>query len=50
MMTKDEYIDHEIRIRMMERLYEEMNKKLNALIGITITAVLIPLALKMWGI
>lgn len=49
-MTKDEYIDHEVRIRIQERLSHEINVKLNALIGVAITAVLIPVVLKMWGI
>ena len=47
-MNKEDYIDHEVRIRIQERLYQEINTKLNALIGIAITAVLIPVALKLW--
>ena len=49
-MTKDEYIDHELRIRMMERLYLDLNTKMNAIIGIAITAVIIPVILKVWGV
>ena len=49
-MTKDEYINHEVRIRIQERLSNDTNKKLNALIGICLTAVLIPVCLKFWGI
>jgi|CXWK01.1.fsa_nt_gi hypothetical protein len=45
-MTKDEYIDHELRIRMMEHLYKSMNSKMNALITIAITGLIIPVLMK----
>ena len=31
-MTKEEYIEHELRIRMLEHLTKSTNNKLNALI------------------
>lgn len=44
--SKEHYVDHEVRIRMLERLSHQLNSKMNAMITIAITAVLIPLALK----
>lgn len=49
-MNKEEYIDHELRIRMMEHLNKQLNQKLNALITITITGFLLPLFLKHFGV
>ena len=48
-MTKDEYIDHEIRIRIQEHLSKSMNYKLNALITIVITGFVMPMLLKYFG-
>ena len=45
-MTKDEYIDHEVRLRMLERLYEKLDIKMNAIITIAITGLLLPIILK----
>ena len=45
-MTKDEHIDHEVRIRMLERLYSNLNGKMNIVITIAITGVLLPVILK----
>lgn len=45
-MTKDEYIDHELRIRMMEHLHKSINSKMNALITIAITGLIIPVLMK----
>lgn len=45
-MTKDEFIDHELRIRMMEHLNKTMNIKLNALITIAITGFAMPMLMK----
>lgn len=45
-MTKDEYIDHELRIRLLEHLSKSMNHKLNALITIAITGLIIPVLMK----
>jgi len=49
-MNKEEYIDHELRIRMLEHLSRQMNQKLNALITIAITGFILPLLLKHFGI
>lgn len=49
-MNKEEYIDHELRIRMLEHLSRQMNQKLNALITIAITGFILPLLLKNFGI
>ena len=48
-MTKDEYIDHELRIRILEHLSKSMNYKLNALITIAITGLAMPMILKYLG-
>lgn len=45
-MTKDEYIDHELRIRLLEHLSKSMNSKLNALITIAVTSLVIPVLMK----
>lgn len=49
-MNKEEYIDHELRIRMLEILSKQMNKKMNALITIAITGFAMPMLLKYFGI
>jgi hypothetical protein len=49
-MTQENYIDHEVRIRMLEKLYGRMNSKLNGLILIAITGVIIPVLLKRYGV
>jgi hypothetical protein len=48
-MNKDEYIDHELRIRMLEHLSKSMNYKLNALITIAITGFAMPMFMKYFG-
>lgn len=48
-MNKDEYIDHELRIRVLEHLSKSMNYKLNALITIAITGFAMPMLLKYFG-
>ena len=49
MTDKEQYIDHEIRIRLMEHLSKQMNNKLNALITIAITGFLLPMVIKYIG-
>ncbi len=49
-MTKDEYVDHEVRARLLEKLSSDTNKKLNALIGICLTTIFIPVAMKLLGV
>jgi hypothetical protein len=47
-MTKDEYIDHEVRIRMQELVYKQLNKKLDIIMGTCgaiFTVVLLPIIL-----
>ncbi len=45
-MSKDEYIDHEVRIRVLDYQYKSVNYKLNALITIVITGFLMPMVFK----
>ncbi len=49
-MTQEEYIDHEVRIRLQEHLIKSLNYKMNALITIAITGILMPLVLNHFGI
>jgi hypothetical protein len=49
-MSKEDYVDHEVRIRMLERLGHDLNVKMNTLIGIVITGFAMPLILKLWGV
>lgn len=48
-MNKEEYIDHELRIRMLELLGKSTNYKLNALITIAITGFAMPMLVKYFG-
>jgi len=48
-MNKDEYIDHEVRIRILEHLSKTMNYKMNALITIAITGFIMPLILNYYN-
>ncbi len=45
-MNKDEYIDHELRIRLLEHLGKQMNYKLNALITMLLTGFLFQMILQ----
>ena len=49
-MTKEEYIDHELRIRMLEILNRQTLNRLNALITIAITSLAMPIVLRHFGI
>ena len=47
-MTQEQYIDHEIRIRLQEHLYKQLNRKLDIIMmacGAIFTAVFIPILL-----
>lgn len=44
-MTNEDYIDHEVRIRMQELCYKQLDGKLNLLIGLLIGSVVIPILL-----
>ena len=45
-MTEDEYIDHEVRIKMLEQTCKQLNTKMNALITIAITGFILPIVIK----
>ncbi len=49
-MSQENYIDHELRIRMIERVNKQLVNRMNGLITIAITAVILPILLKHWGI
>ncbi len=47
-MNQEHYIDHEVRIRLQEIVYKQLNRKLDIIIGACaaiFTVVLIPVAL-----
>lgn len=48
-MSKDEYIDHELRIRMIELVNKQLNNKMNMLITIAITGFAMPMLVKYFG-
>ncbi len=44
----EQFIDHEVRIRMQELVYKQLNRKLNIILGISgaiFTTIFIPIAL-----
>ena len=45
-MTNDQYIDHELRLRMLEQLSKQVNSKMNTALMLILSGVLIPLILK----
>lgn len=50
MNAKDEsYIDHELRIRMLERLYGRLEHKMNVSITLLVGSILAPVLLKWAG-
>lgn len=49
-MTQENYIDHELRIRMAESVNKQLINRMNALITIAITAVIIPCLFKYFGV
>jgi uncharacterized membrane protein len=47
-MNQEQYINHEVRIRIQERLYKQLNRKLDIIMtacGAIFTVVLIPIIL-----
>ena len=47
-MTTEQYIDHEIRIRMQENCYKQLNRKLDIIMGACgaiFTVILVPVLL-----
>lgn len=47
--TQENYVDHEVRIRMLEILSKKINMKMNAGLGLILSGVLIPIILKKYG-
>lgn len=48
-MTKDEYVDHEVRIRLMEQMVHRVDNKMNTGLMLIIGSILTPIALKWFG-
>jgi hypothetical protein len=47
--TQENYIDHEVRIRMLEILNKKINLKMNAGLGLILSGIVVPILLKHWG-
>lgn len=45
-MEKDAYIDHELRLQLLEQLTKQINSKMNTALMLLISGVLIPLIMK----
>lgn len=48
-MTNDEYINHELRLQMLEKVTQQINSKMNTALMLLITAVIIPMISKYLG-
>lgn len=46
MKEKEDFINHEVRIRILQHISKQTNNKLNALITIAITGLIMPVILK----
>ena len=44
-MTTEEYIDHEVRLRVHEERFKSMDSKLNWLIGLVVCGWILPIIL-----
>lgn len=44
-MTQEEYIEHEVKLRLHDYNFKRMEAKLNLLIGLVISGWLLPIAL-----
>jgi phosphate starvation-inducible membrane PsiE len=49
MIDPEFYIDHEVRIRVQEKLAKDIHNLLRWIIGIGITSVIIPIIMKHYG-
>ena len=49
-MNKEEYSDHELRVRVFEMLSKQINGKMNAIIVLTLSGLLIPFFIKYFGV
>lgn len=48
-MTNHEYIDHELRIRLLEKSINSIDEKMSLAIKLLVTSIIIPLTLKYFG-
>ena len=48
-MNRDEFIDHELRIKMLEIVNKQTLYRLNALITIAVTGFAMPMLIKYFG-
>jgi hypothetical protein len=49
-MNDEQYIDHEVRIRMQERINEQLIKRANTILVVVVSGFLLPILVKFfWG-
>jgi hypothetical protein len=48
-MQNSDFIDHEIRLRMLEKLTQQINTKMNTALMLLLSGVLIPIIMKYLG-
>lgn len=48
--SQENYVDHEVRIRVIEQLAKNINSKLNLMIGLMLGSFIIPVCLHMFGL
>ncbi len=48
-MTNEQYLDHEIRIRMLEKTNQQLIIRMNALLTVAVSGFLFPAVLKYLG-
>jgi hypothetical protein len=44
-MTNEEYIEHEVKLRVHDRMFKMLEQKLNAIIALCVSGVLLPIIL-----
>lgn len=49
-MTQEEYIEHEVKLRVHHHVIKSLNYKMNVLIIIAITGLAMPMLLKYFGV
>ena len=48
-MSKEEYIEHEVKLRLHDHKFKLLDNKLNFILGLIITNLILPTVLKHFG-
>lgn len=48
-MKEEKYIDHEVRIRLLEELMKKVDHKMNVSLSLIVGSIIIPIAIKSLG-